>query len=163
MAKRNSKGQFVQKPLEARFWEKVNKAGPDECWSWNGATSGSGYGHLKMRGRQTGAHRVCWTLHFGRIPVGAQILHICDNKTCVNPAHLEIGTARKNAIDAVRRLGRARGSRNCNNKLSQDEVREIRRLYASGEFSQYQLADRFNVARHTIYTIVKGKTWGWLR
>lgn len=71
-----------------KFWEKVDLRGADECWLWIGTTSDNGYGHL-FDGEIVYAHRfaVCVS---GRDPWGYDVHHLCENKLCVNPAHLEM-------------------------------------------------------------------------
>jgi len=94
-------------PLPDRFWAKVDRRGPDECWEWQGGRTMGGYGRFEMpgqRGRGTGAHRVAYQLLVGPIPDGLTLDHLCRNKPCVNPAHLEPVTAEEN----LRRQGRTR-------------------------------------------------------
>ena len=88
------------------------------------------------------------------------VLHKCDNRPCVNPNHLQIGTQRDNALDMANK-GRARGAsgvKNANSKLNEDNVKIIRKEAADGVTYQ-TLADRFNVTRPTISCIIQGKTW----
>lgn len=76
---------------EARFWEKVDRRGPDGCWIWTGALlNNGGYGHLTQGGENVSAHRYSWELAHGPLPPGARVGHTCDESACVNPAHLQI-------------------------------------------------------------------------
>jgi len=92
-----------RRPLAERFWRKVAVRGPDECWLWTGSRTKQGYGQIalgEVRNRPELAHRVAWTLTFGA--TGAlYVLHRCDVRPCVNPAHLFLGTTRDNALDMV--------------------------------------------------------------
>lgn len=87
------------RPLEERFWEKVEKT--SSCWIWTASKDGCGYGLIGMGpGRKVGkANRVSWELHNGPIPKGKCVLHHCDTPQCVNPDHLFLGTQRINALD----------------------------------------------------------------
>lgn len=83
------------RPIADRFWEKVDKSG--ECWLWLGWCS-VGYGYIEIAGRSVGAHRWSYEQAHGPIPNGLQIDHLCRNRACVNPAHLEAVTSRINTL-----------------------------------------------------------------
>lgn len=101
-------GAAHRRPLAERFWEKVAVGEPDECWPWQGATDGHGYGviNLGRKGRIDKASRVSYTIEHGAIPDGLYVLHHCDNPACVNPAHLSVGTQADNIHDCIAK-GRA--------------------------------------------------------
>ena len=87
-----------------RFWQKVLRLSPEDCWPWTAATSGFGYGRFKMAGRLYSSHRVAYALANGRIEDdasyhGSVVMHSCDNPRCCNPLHLKLGTQKQNARD----------------------------------------------------------------
>lgn len=150
-------------PTAERLWPRVSKT--ETCWLWTGATW-NGYGVIYHNGKQDGAHRVAWMLTNGPIPEGMWVLHRCDVRNCVNPEHLFLGTIDDNNADMGakgRRRGNARrgAERKGNVHLTEDDVREIRRLYKPGsqEFSQTALARRFGVNQQNISQIIARKTW----
>ncbi len=148
----------VKRPI--RFWSKVNVAGLDECWEWTAGKTG-GYGRFCINYKMYRAHRVSWYLTHGKIPASLCVLHSCDNRACVNPAHLFLGTRKDNMQDAAKKGRIARGPRNGNSKLSANEVRKINELLAEG-WDQQEIADEFEVHQVTISKIKRGKIWTWL-
>lgn len=84
------------------FWKKVAKGGLGDCWLWIAGQSSSGYGSFAIDRKNISAHRTSWLIHNGAIPKGLHVLHNCptgDNKLCVNPAHLYLGTEADNGRD----------------------------------------------------------------
>lgn len=153
------------------FWEKVERGAEDACWNWTGARTGKGYGYFKKRHPQTRkdvallAHRFAWVLEHRRtVPTGLLVCHHCDNRLCVNPTHLFVGTNADNMRDMARkgrasREPRMQGEGHTLAVLTEREVRAIRRIYAAGGISQEALGKRFGVTGKNIYMITKGKTW----
>lgn len=81
---------------QSRFWSRVEKGEPNECWNWTGYTVGAGYGVMRVHGKQYLVHRLSYVLHGGTIPSGDTVDHLCFNKVCVNPAHLDTCSLREN-------------------------------------------------------------------
>jgi hypothetical protein len=82
----------------ARFWSRVQRGRPDQCWPWRGAVSRGGYGLVRSSVSAT-AHKVAWVLTYGPIPSGLFLCHRCDVRRCCNPKHLLLGTNAENMRD----------------------------------------------------------------
>lgn len=141
-----------------RFWAKVKIGGLEECWSWNAALhSKKGYGSFHAE-RPDKSHRIAFRLSRGVIPVGAHVLHRCDNPGCCNPVHLFIGTNHDNVLDAKAKGRRCVGTRMKDAKLSYDKADEIRKLRAQG-ISFRKLGRMFGVNHSQIRRICKDLIW----
>lgn len=149
-------------PLVAKFLKWVNKT-PAGCWRWTGRTDDNGYGRISVRGEYCRAHRLSWEIENGKpVPDGGHVLHSCDNRSCVNPHHLRIGTAAENQADKVSRDRQARGEQNGRAKLSAADVCNILSRHAAGEL-QADLAREFRVTEKAIRLIRQGRNWKHLR
>jgi hypothetical protein len=144
--------------LERRFWAKVDRSDPDGCWPWIGFRRKAGYGCFFALGQSRQATHVALWLTTGEwLPKGIFACHHCDNPSCVNPAHLFLGTAADNARDCLEK-GRdvnPQGERNGSAKLTEDDVRAI---LAAPE-SQRQLAAKYGVTQQLIGLIRTRKIW----
>lgn len=154
-------------PLAVRFQRKVDKRAPDECWLWIGALRSDGYGAIgaDCSDRILAAHRVAYELANGAIPKlgggyhGTVVMHTCDNRKCVNPAHLRASTQTENLRDMDLKSRRVnaqpRGERQGSHKLTDAAVREIR----SSSDSVAVLATKFGVSEQNIVFVLQRKTW----
>jgi hypothetical protein len=134
------------------------------CWNWTRAKYKTGYGSKGVKGKIYYAHRLSFELHFGPIPEGKVIMHLCDNRACINPAHLRCDTQQANLLDAeikgrMNRLqNRPRGEVHPMRILNEEQVRLIRTLYSQG-FSQSVLAERYHMAQTSMSAICRRRTW----
>lgn len=157
-----------------RFWSKVNKS--DGCWLWIGTMSTAGYGKFFVSCSKGvyPAHRVAFVLANNEIPDGLLVCHRCDNKRCVNTAHLFAGTSKDNTADmwakgrqvtgspewcAMVSAAMPRGQSHKAAKLTDEKVRLMRAKWADGQHSAGQLATEFNVNDATVYRVVLRKNW----
>lgn len=146
--------------VAARFWPKVDVRGPFDCWDWTGTKDDDGYGHLKMSGSSPeAAHRLSYRFAHGAIPEGLFVCHRCDNPSCVNPAHLFAATHRDNMADMRAKGRQATGMSVAHPKLTTEQARDIRRIYATTGRSQRDIAAEFGVHQMTVSRVVRREVW----
>lgn len=130
----------------------------DGCWNWKLVPSSkTGYGHFSFKTRQADAHRAAWIVFNGVIPDNLFVLHKCDNRICVNPNHLFLGTQKTNIEDKVNKLRQAKGLNHGLAFLSDQQVLLIRQQYPNIK-SYSKLAEMFDCSETTIRDIVNNKT-----
>lgn len=146
----------------SRFWSKVDMSNREGCWEWQGAISKNGYGSFGLNGRAQTASRLAYWIANGEYPGKQFVLHKCDNRKCVNPAHLYLGDVKQNSKDMVDRGrwrgGDSSGSKNGNAKLTEADIVEIRKLIAAG-YNNKQIAKTFGVTHQMISKIRLGHFW----
>ena len=155
------------------FWARVAIGKPDKCWNWLGSKTSEGYGNIRWHNICAQAHRVAYYLTYGgvgletgfRIEGKAKrykrfVLHKCDNRLCCNPNHLFLGSMRTNMLDAYAKGRKVQPrSRHANAKLTPDQVREMRKLYDTGQMLQVPLAKRFKVSQRVVSLVVRRETY----
>lgn len=131
------------------------------CWNWHGSINAYGYGRMLLSGKEAKAHRIAWEKAYGPIPSGLCVLHTCDNRRCVNPEHLFLGTKGDNNSDrkVKGRNADRRGEKNPLAKLGWPQVRAIRNLSQSGTKNK-MLVKVFGVSEATVRSVISHKTWG---
>jgi len=167
--------------LPHRFWAKVNLNGPlpphcpelGPCWVWTAYCKPNGYGAFRSYGRMVYTHRLSYTSLVAPIPEGQDVCHRCDNRPCVRPGHLFVGTRAENMADCARKGRGAVGERNGSvlhpervprgervgsAKLTTAKVLEMRRLARAG-VTLRAIASRFGVDHTTVWQIVRLKSW----
>lgn len=141
---------------------KVPQGRWPDCQDWSGSKKSDGYGRAFLNGRAVRAHRLAWMLAFGEIPEGLCVLHKCDNRACVNPEHLFLGTQLDNIADMVAK-GRqntcrdVRGDQRWGRKLTDAQVLELRREAQTWRGTRRALAARYGISPPHLCGILKNK------
>lgn len=142
----------------SRFWEKVDIYSSDDgCWLWTGALNGGGYGTFCFKGERKGigVHRISLILSGESIPNGYVARHICRNRNCVNPDHLESGTIQDNTNDRIRDGTMVCGEKHYSAKLTNDDIIKIREWTGRKD----KLAELYGVSKSLITQICNRTTW----
>ena len=147
--------------IEERFRRKVRVGGSDECWEWTGGRYPNGYGTYRLANpeKNVRAHRYVFERMVGPIPAGLLVCHHCDNRSCVNPAHLFLGTYVANMQDACQKGRISAGETRPKAKLLGRQVAMIRRLYEEMPLTHRHLARTYGVDEETVRDLVMRRTW----
>jgi len=149
-----------EKSLQERFEEKVEFIPPSSCHWWSASLNNDGYGQFRVGGKMQKTHRVAYSLYKGPILQGMCVCHSCDNRACVNPDHLWLGTHIQNIADRVKKDRSRKDLKGSNSrwaKLSEDDIQVIRGLLKN--HTQEFIAKRFGVLQGAISKIKLRKTW----
>jgi len=146
-----------------RFWSKVNKDGPvperypelGPCWIWT-ASLCCGYGQIRYKNTYLRSSRVSYELRYGSFDESLFVCHHCDNRICLNPSHLFLGTQTDNMRDCIQKGRFKFGEDHIHCKLTNVDILEIRRIYAVGNITQRELSLIYKVSQGYVNMIIKG-------
>jgi hypothetical protein len=143
--------------LHERFWSKVDVREPDECWEWRGAVSERGYGKFRgVNGKTLRAHRWAYEQQYGA-PADL-VCHTCDNRLCVNPAHLFDGTSAENSADMVAKGRSRRGEQHYLAEENEESIAALKRLLRQG-VPLPDAARAAGVDYYRAYHAARGNSW----
>lgn len=138
----------------SRLLANIDTSG-EYCWEWRGSVGSHGYGNFDYPGATGTAHRAAYLMLIGEIPEGMHVLHRCDNRRCVRPDHLFLGTHADNMADMARKARAVRGEAHPKARLTEDIVRQIRA--ATG--TQREIAERFGLSQGYVSQIKNRRLW----
>ena len=134
------------------------------CWEWTGCQR-QGYGGIKHQGKVLQTHVVSFVIHNGQVPPGRLVTHSCDNRLCVNPAHLEVGTPLSNVLECRERIAvnDCHGDKSPNAKLTREQVTLARSLKLACNYGSQRIARimgvHFPAVRHSIAIVAEKQSW----
>lgn len=148
-----------------RFWEKVEypSTTDNDCWTWTGSKYKNGYGQFFKNPEKITAHRFAYELRNGPIDRDLVVCHTCDNRACVNPLHLFLGTQKENLQDMTNKGRRVNadtsGIKNGRAKVTEAEVDKIRELYNNTEMGARVIGEMFGISETQAFRIIKKESW----
>lgn len=144
----------------ARFWSKIDRRGPDDCWEWRATRNSQGYGRFRIGDSLYRAHRIALAVTYGDTKL--LICHRCNNPACCNPKHLYAGTQKDNIqqcyAEGRNRHGDNRGENHGNAKLVESDICEIRRLRVDGWLLR-EIAEEYDISFQQVSKVCRKKLW----
>ncbi len=142
------------------FWKKVDVKQSDECWNWIGAVNKDGYGRARFQGKSIYVHRLSLIYQEPNLEFGKKVvMHICDNPRCCNPKHLLLGTHADNQADKFKKQRQAKGEKNGQSLLTEEQVKEARSKYIPKVVTYKMLAKEYGVCKDTMQKAIRGIYW----
>ncbi len=142
------------------FWKKVDVKQIDECWNWIGAVNKDGYGRARFQGKSIYVHRLSLIYQEPNLDFGKKVvMHICDNPRCCNPKHLLLGTHADNQADKFKKQRQAKGEKNGQSLLTEEQVKEARSKYIPKVVTYKMLAKEYGVCKDTMQKAIRGIYW----
>lgn len=143
------------------IWLRIDRRGDEDCWEWIAGKDAQGYGVCKFMGRPVKAHRLVYSFYRGTIPDGMVCCHKCDNRSCVNPNHIFLGTHEENMADRNKKGRQCKGSDTPFSKLTEEKVIKLRKRWKKGSHKHgaSQMARELGLDAQTVLKAVKGKNW----
>lgn len=158
--------RFTGGTLEERLAERYTIDSTTGCWEWTGHIDQHGYGRIDSTDQCNGksrsyamAHRISYELHVGGIPEGQFACHRCDNRKCISPAHIFLGTHADNQFDKVAKRRHTRAEQVETAKLTMAMATSIRIMFARGSHVISQLAAIYGLDEKSIWSLLKGQSW----
>lgn len=156
---------MTAKNTRQHFFEQIDKHGPvhpvlkTRCHLWTGFCNKAGYGRYRYKGEYKLVHRMIFELKHGKLPKSVCVLHRCDNPPCLRDEHLFKGSKKMNTKDCVSKQRNARGSSHGCSKLSDKDIKRIRKYWRSNNYYRKELAAMFGVHKATIGKIIHRRAW----
>lgn len=161
---------YVNTKVRLRFLSKIHMSKMRDCWEWAACLSSTGYGSFSFCNKTVNVHTFTWKLYKGPIYTGLQVLHKCDNRKCVRPDHLFLGTQFDNVSDMIKK-NRGRPAKATSGsfkkgifhpfrKISIEDFPKIKKMYYNGNMTHLQISKIFNVSQSSIKNVLNGKTFG---
>jgi hypothetical protein len=144
-----------------RLYDKFKVDESTGCWNWTAGLDRDGYSVFEFRPFAQRGHRASWIIHNGSIPDGMLVCHKCDNRKCINPDHLFLGTSSDNNQDMMNKMRNIYhcGSKSVLSKLTEEKVIEMRDRYAKGGITQRKLALEYGIGYKAVCKIINRQRW----